>query len=140
MMKNLNVTLQFNEVIHKEFFLKCLTKERLNSRTEKNRVKDLIDHYRIVEVSELDGSVHYSNQRETCLVPDEERDKILKKIVEDSAERIKKEFLAQFEQIKEDIFTKYLLNFLKDAITRQIECAYDSSLLELRIKQLQEEN
>ena len=139
-MRDLKVTLQFSEKFHKKCFLDCLTEKRLKYKNEKNRVKDLIDHYYIQEVTELDGNIHFSKTRKIKSMVDEERDKILKKIVEDSAERIKKEFLAQFEQLKEDIFTKYLLNFLKDAITRQIECAYDSSLLELRINKLKEEN
>jgi len=138
MKKNLNVTLQFNEGIHKEFFLNCLTKERLKSRTGKNRVKDLIDHYRIVEVSELDGSVHYSNHRDTCLIPDEERDNFLKRMIDESAERIQNKFFKEFLYKLEDDFASE--NCLKDAIFHEIRHSFDSSLLELRIKQLQEKN
>lgn len=134
MMKDLKVTLHFSEKIHKEFFLDCLTKERLNSRTRKNQVKDLINHYRIDEVSELDGSVHYSNHKEIELMTDEYRDKFFKKMIDDSAQRIQNQFI---EQLKDEFLSG---NYLKDAITKQIRHAFDASLLELRIKQLQEEN
>ena len=138
MMKDLKVTLHFSEKFHKEMFLNCLTEERLNVRNRKNQVKDLIDHYYIQEVTELDGSIHFSKTRTVNYQSDEERDKFLREIIKDSASRIIKEFLGQTISVfQEKIITE---EFLEKAITRHISCAYDASLLELRIKKLKEQN
>ena len=140
MMKDLKVTLHFREKFQKECFLDLLTEEKFNTKIGNNRVKDLIMHYRIDEVSELDGSVHYSNNRERYVVTDEFRDSVLQRIIDQSAKRIQTEFFEDLVKKLEELKDEFLLeNCLKDAIHDQIRPAFDSSLLELRIKQLQEE-
>ena len=131
MMKDLKVTLHFSEKFHKECFLKCLTEERLKESKKSNLGKDFVMHYGISEVTELDGTVHYSKQGKVNYQSDDERDRLFNDFVEESAERIKKEFLEESRKRYEIAFHR---DFLKEAIKREIGCTFDSNLLDLRIQ------
>ena len=131
MMKDLKVTIRFSEKFHKECFLNCFTEERLKESKKSNRGKDFVMHYGISEVTELDGTVHYSKQGKVNYQSDDERDRLFNDLVEESAERIKKKFLEESRKRYEIAFHR---DFLKDAIKREIGCAFDSNLLDLRIK------
>ena len=136
MMKDLKVTLHFREKFHKECFLNCFTEEQLRESKKSNRGKDFVLHYGISEVSELDGTVHYSKQGKVNYQSDEERDKLFKKFVDYSAVRIQKEFLQKLTMRFDDILRQ---NVLRDLIETEMAKAFDNALLDLRNK-LQEEN
>ena len=129
-MRDLKVKLHFSEKFHKKCFLDCFTEERLKKSKKSNRGKDLVMHYGIRKVSELDGSVHYSKQGKVNYQSDDEKDRLFNDLVEESAERIKKEFLEESRKRYEITFHR---DFLKEAIKREIECTFDSTLLDLRI-------
>lgn len=135
-MKDLKVTLHFREKFHKECFLNCFTEEQLRESKKSNRGKDFVLHYGISEVSELDGTVHYSKQGKVNYQSDEERDKLFKKFVDYSAVRIQKEFLQKLTMRFDDILRQ---NVLRDLIETEMAKAFDNALLDLRNK-LQEEN
>ena len=136
MMKDLKVTLHFREKFHKECFLNCFTEEQLRESKKSNRGKDFVLHYGISEVSELDGTVHYSKQGKVNYQSDEERDKLFKKFVDYSAVRIQKEFLQKLTMRFDDILRQ---NVLRDLIETEMAKAFDNALFDLRNK-LQEEN
>ena len=136
MMKDLKVTLHFREKFHKECFLNCFTEEQLRESKKSNRGKDFVLHYGISEVSELDGTVHYSKQGKVNYQSDEERDKLFKKFVDYYAVRIQKEFLQKLTMRFDDILRQ---NVLRDLIETEMAKAFDNALLDLRNK-LQEEN
>lgn len=135
-MKDLKVTLHFREKFHKECFLNCFTEEQLRESKKSNRGKDFVLHYGISEVSELDGTVHYSKQGKVNYQSDEERDKLFKKFVDYSAVRIQKEFLQKLTMRFDDILRQ---NVLRDLIETEMAKAFDNALFDLRNK-LQEEN
>ena len=135
-MKDLKVTLHFREKFHKECFLNCFTEEQLRESKKSNRGKDFVLHYGISEVSELDGTVHYSKQGKVNYPIDEERDKLFKKFVDYSAVRIQKEFLQKLTMRFDDILRQ---NVLRDLIETEMAKAFDNALFDLRNK-LQEEN
>ena len=137
MMKDLKVTLQFRDKFHKESFLNCFTKERLKKSRNLNRGKDFVLHYGITDVSELDGTVHYSKQGKVNYQSDAERDRLFNDFVEESAERIKKEFLEESRKRYEFAFSS---DFLVEAIRKEMGNVFDQSLLELRMKKLQEQD
>ena len=137
MMKDLKVTLQFRDKFHKESFLNCFTKERLKKSRNLNRGKDFVLHYGITDVSELDGSVHYSNHREINLVTDDERNRLFNELMEVSAEKIKREFLEESRKRYEFAFSS---DFLVEAIRKEMGNVFDQSLLELIMKKLQEQD
>ena len=136
MMKDLKVTLHFSEKFHKECFLNCFTEERLKEPKKSNRGKDFVLHYGITNVSELDGSVHYSRQGKVNYRSDEERDKLFNHFIDYSASRLQNELLEQLTIRFNDMLNQ---NVLRDLIVRETTNAFDVALFELRNKQ-QEEN